>query len=150
MTVSVPKATPVFELRAMCDVPVPIGRHQGGNAMMIAITGGAFAGARLSGEVMPGGADWAIMKDSGEVVVDARYAVKTSDGVIIQVFNGASIKGDKKSEPQGGKPPMVLTSPRFIAPEGEYDWLNHGVFVGTLQPNLAEGYVEVVVYQMEL
>lgn len=150
MTTSIPKATTVFELNVTCDMPVSLGRQQGGNAMMIAITGGTITGAKLDGEVMSGGADWAIMKDNGEVVVDARYAIKASDGTIIQVFNGASTKIDRSAAGQAGTRPMVLTSPRFVAPEGEHGWLNHGVFVGTLQPNMAEGSVDIVIYQMGL
>ncbi|GAB3095758.1 DUF3237 domain-containing protein [Aestuariicella hydrocarbonica] len=147
MSYSIPRAEPVFELQVTCELPTPIGRRDGGNAMMIAITGGAIRGEKLSGEVMPGGADWAIMKDDGRVVVDARYAIKTSDGTIIQVYNSGVtlIDGD-----QPGAAPVVLTTPRFIAPEGEYEWLNYGVFVGTLQPNLADGSVNIVIYRMHL
>lgn len=133
MSMYIPSAEPVFQLQVECAAPVPLGRRQGGNALMIAITGGTVSGARLSGEVLAGGADWAIIRDDGLLLVDARYAIKASDGTIIQVFNS----GANRMSRGAGAPSVMLTSPRFVAPEGEHDWLNHSVFVGTLIPDAA-------------
>lgn len=130
MSLYVPKAELVCQLLVDCSAPVPLGRKQGGNAMMIPIVGGTVSGERLSGEVLPGGADWATIRDDGLVMVDARYAIKTSDGTIIQVFNSGANRMSR-----GGPPAVMLTTPRFVAPEGEHDWLNHSVFVGTLTPD---------------
>jgi Protein of unknown function (DUF3237) len=134
MTMYIPTAQPVFQLQVECATPVPIGRRQGGNAVMIPIIGGRISGECLNGEVLPGGTDWAIIRDDGLVMVDARYAIKASDGTIIQVFNSGA---NKMSRNAGGVPPVMLTTPRFVAPEGEHDWLNHSVFVGTLIPDAA-------------
>jgi Protein of unknown function (DUF3237) len=132
MTAYIPKAELVCQLLVDCSAPVPIGRQRGGNAVMISIVGGTVSGERLSGEVLSGGADWAIIRDDGLVMVDARYAIKTSDGTIIQVFNSGA---NRMSRGTAGAPPVMLTTPRFVAPEGEHDWLNHSVFVGTLTPD---------------
>ena len=132
MTIYIPTAEPVFQLQVECASPVPMGRIRGGNAMMIPITGGIISGARLSGEVLPGGADWAIIRDDGLVMVDARYAIQASDGTIIQVFNTGTNRMVRDAH---AKPPVMLTTPRFVAPEGVHDWLNHSVFVGTLIPD---------------
>jgi Protein of unknown function (DUF3237) len=134
MTVYIPTAEPVFQLQVDCGAPVPIGRRNGGNAVMIPIIGGTITGERLSGEVLPGGADWAIIRDDGLVLVDARYAIKASDGTLIQIFNSGA---NRMSRGAAGAPPIMLTTPRFVAPEGEHDWLNHSVFVGTLIPDTA-------------
>lgn len=72
MTNYVPTATAVFELAVTCAAPTPLGRVNGGNAMMIPITGGTVSGEKLSGAVLAGGADWAVKYDNGIVVVDAR------------------------------------------------------------------------------
>ena len=127
----IPTTEPVFQLQVECSAPVPIGRRQGGNAVMIPIIGGTISGERLSGEVLPGGADWATIRDDGLVMVDARYAIRASDGTIIQVFNA----GANRMTRDAAVKPVMLTTPRFVAPEGEHDWLNHGVFVGTLIPD---------------
>lgn len=140
-----PRAQRVFELAVACDPPSPIGRLRGGDALMIPITGGKVRGERLSGEVMAGGADWAIRYENDVFVVDARYAIKADDGTIIQVFNGATNRVDRDNLASL----KMLTSPRFIAPEGPHEWLNHGVFVGTLEPDSSQpGAVHIVIFQL--
>lgn len=132
MNAYLPRAEPVFQLQVECTAPVPIGKLRGGNAMMIPIVGGTVSGERLSGTVLSGGADWAIMREDGLLMVDARYAIKASDGTLIQVFNSGANRMTR-----GGPPAVMLTTPRFVAPEGVHDWLNHSVFVGTLTPDSA-------------
>ncbi len=139
-----PRAEPVLLLRVECSAPEDIGRLDGGLARMIPITGGTVTGDSLSGEVLPGGADWSIFRENGLCTVDARYAFKASDGTIIQVFNGATAMIDRTQAPG---PYMMVTTPRFIAPEGPHDWLNQGVFVGTL--GIGENSaVEIRVFRM--
>jgi hypothetical protein len=122
----------VFEIEALCSAPVDMGTINGGKARMIPITGGRVYGPRLNGEVMPG-ADWSIMRDNGLATVEARYAIRTDDGTIIQIFNGATTKVGALREDGVA----MITTPCFIAPEGPHDWLNHGVYAGTLTPNMS-------------
>jgi hypothetical protein len=48
---------------------------------------GSFAGERLSGRVLPGGADWQVIRADGVADLDARYALETTDGALIYVRN---------------------------------------------------------------
>jgi len=132
MTIHIPKAEPMFQLRVDCGPAVRIGAVRGGSALMIPILGGTVTGERLSGEVMPGGADWAIIDEQGVCIVDARYAIKAKDGTIIQVFNGGA---NPISRGPDRVPSVMLTMPRFVAPDGDHAWLNQGVYVGTLTPD---------------
>ncbi len=143
----IPGAEAVFALHVLCDPPTPIGAMQGGNGLMIPITGGSVSGDRLRGEVMPGGADWAVMHDDGLAIVNARYAIKADDGTIIQVFNAGRNRIDRSST---DTMPVQLTTPRFIAPDGPHQWLNEGVYVGTLLPDLSgDGLaVDIVIFRM--
>jgi Protein of unknown function (DUF3237) len=147
MTRHVPKAELVFQLQVICNPPTPLGTINGGMAMMIPIIGGTVSGARLTGEVLPGGADWAIRRADGRFTVDARYAIKAADGTIIQVFNGCT---NALPPPRDAAPPVLVTSPRFIAPEGPHEWLNFGVFVGTLvaDPNARNAPIEIGIFQV--
>ena len=45
----------------------PLGRRR-----IIGITGGTFSGPRLSGKVLPGGADWQLVRADGVACLDAR------------------------------------------------------------------------------
>jgi hypothetical protein len=143
----VPRAELVFEIEAICSPPQDMGVIDGGKARMIPIIGGTVSGPKLQGEVIPGGADWSIMRGNGVATVDARYALQASDGTIIQIFNGVTDHMAPR-EDRGGV--MALTSPRFIAPEGPHEWLNHGVFVGTLAPVIAPDRfaVAIAIYQL--
>ncbi len=60
----------------------PLGRRR-----IIGITGGQFFGERLSGRVLPGGADWQVIRGDGVADLDARYTLETSDGALIYVRN---------------------------------------------------------------
>src|SRR5213075_191878 len=60
----------------------PLGRRRINN-----ITGGTFRGERLSGKVLPGGADWQVIRTDGVADLDARYTLETSDGALIYVRN---------------------------------------------------------------
>jgi hypothetical protein len=54
--------------------------------------------------------------------------IQTDDGVMINVRNvGTQCKST------GGNEGALLTSPVFEAPKGKYEWLNGGVYVGTLE-----------------
>lgn len=145
MTRKAPTAEAVFELEVRCDPPVAVGARQGARMLMIPITGGTITGKRLTGEVMPGGADWAEVEADGTARVNACYAIKASDGTIIQVFNSGTVKPDRMAM----TPQPVLTSPRFIAPDGPHAWLNQGVFVGTLLADPANmGVVKIGIFMM--
>lgn len=65
------------------DVPLSVGRLAVGERRIINITGGSFTGPRLSGIILPGGADWQIVRPDGITAVEARYTLQTHDGALI-------------------------------------------------------------------
>jgi Protein of unknown function (DUF3237) len=139
-----PRTELFFTIHAICTPPEEMGRVKGGLGRMIPIIGGSVSGPKLIGEVMPG-ADWFVTHDNGLAEVNARYAIRTDDGTVIQVFNGAVARIAPVDSPQ----PMV-THPRFIAPEGPHDWLNEGLFVGVLTPDISidQFAVNIAVYRV--
>ncbi len=141
----IPQAELMFEIDVECSAPVDMGVIDGGTARMIAITGGRVFGPKLNGAVLPG-ADWSIMRDNGVATVEARYALKADDGTIIQIFNAATTQVGRPREDGV----MMITTPRFIAPDGPHAWLNHGVYVGTLIPDISGGSfaVKIGVFRM--
>lgn len=146
MSSPLPRTELVFELQVTCDPPTPIGRV-GGEAMMIPITGGTVSGERVRGEVLAGGADWAVKRDDGALFIDAHYAFRTHDGVVVQVHNS----GPNRIDPETNPTMTMVTSPVFKAPEGDYGWLNDATFVGTVTPDLEQGSgVHVRVYRVVL
>ena len=139
-----PQAELAFRIEAHCTAPQPLGTRDGGRMLMIPITGGTVSGPMLSGEVLPGGADWAVIH-AGHAQVEARYAIRADDGTVIQVFNSGAVP----FAADGAPPAAALTTPRFIAPDGPHGWLNHAVFTGTLIANSADmGVVRIGIYRM--
>ena len=45
--------------------------------------GGGFTGAHISGTVMPGGADWVILRSDGVMEIDVRITLETHSGALI-------------------------------------------------------------------
>ena len=118
----------VLELRAEISPPIAVGESDAGHRQFIPITGGYFAGEGIRGTVLPGGADWQLMRADGVRELVAIYAIQTDDGATITVENrGISVPAEKN-----GGVRYVRSSPKFHAPAGKYEWLNEGIFVGSV------------------
>jgi hypothetical protein len=119
----------VFQARVTCDPVVVIGDSKQGKRQLVPITGGEFSGPNIKGRVLPGGADWQLIRPDGVLEIVARYTIQTEDGVIISVTNsGIAVY------PPLAEHVYVRTTPEFEAPrDGAYAWLNRSVFVGTVE-----------------
>lgn len=138
----------IMELKVDCPERLEVGANDYGYLRAIMISGGSFEGEKLRGEVVPGGADWnmGFGGDSVDTVtsveVFAKYLLKTDDGCYIAIENlGYKSKVKENS--------VIATTPSFHAPRGKYEWLNYGVYVGTLEPS-TEGIrgVRIKIYKM--
>ena len=61
----------------------PIGATPGGNRRIGLVAGGTFEGKRLHGTVLPGGADWIMVRPDGATTLDVRLVLQTDDGATI-------------------------------------------------------------------
>ena len=82
--------------RVEVETPLELGKSPYGERRIINIKGGAFSGPRLSGRVLPGGADWQIIRYDGITEVEARYTLETEDGALIYVSNWGLRHGPKE------------------------------------------------------
>ena len=111
----------------------PLGRRR-----IIGITGGKFSGPRLSGRILPGGADWQVIRSDGVAYLDARYTLETSDGVLIYVRNKGYRHGPKEVIERMARGEEVdpalyymRATPWFETSAPAYDWLNRAICVAT-------------------
>jgi hypothetical protein len=74
----------LFDLEARVGAPQSLGPGPMGERRLIPILGGQFHG-RLTGTVLPGGADWQILRSDGFADIDARYQLETVEGHRIEV-----------------------------------------------------------------
>lgn len=79
----------IFAARVTVGPPQELGDVGKGGRRIVPITGGDFSGPRLAGEVVPGGADWQVLRGDGVAELEARYTLRTDDGALIYVRNQA-------------------------------------------------------------
>lgn len=147
-------SAPIFSIQAELDAMMTLGSTPYGERRMIGITGGAVTGPKLNGRILPGGADWQIVRRDGAADIQARY--------VIEAANGARIMVDSKGLRHG--PPQVLeklargdtvdpalyyfrTAMRFETADPALDWLNRILAVARGQ-RLARS-VRLDVYEVE-
>lgn len=145
-------AKEIMQIWAHCPVEehLWVGESDFGLLRAICITGGHFSGEVLNGQVVPGGADWNTgfgghtPQEFTSVDMFAKYLLKTDDGVYIAIENTAR---RDKTHPS----PYIVTTPKFTAPRGKYEWLNYGVYVANLVAEEQDGVktIHITVYQMQ-
>jgi len=79
----------VFEARVAVGPPQDLGDVGKGGRRIVPITGGEFSGPQMHGEVLPGGADWQVLRSDGVAELEARYTLRTGAGALIYVRNHA-------------------------------------------------------------
>jgi hypothetical protein len=133
---TLPKLEPICHARVAVAVPRSLGRIAGGERRIVDITGGEVSGPRLAGRILPGGADWQILRDDGTAVLEARYTIEAADGALVYVRNYGYRHGprDVLARIAGGEevdPALYYfrTAPVFETAAPQYDWLNRTVAV---------------------
>ena len=125
------RTRPLLVLRLSARKLEIIGPTPAGIRRVGVIFGGSFAGERLSGEVLDGGADWQTVRTDGATTLDVRLMLKTHDGALI----GMSYRGIRHGPPdiiariEAGETVdpathYFRTAPFFETAAPNYDWIN--------------------------
>ena len=131
-----------FEAVVKVDPPVVVGSGPHGLRRIVPIAGGTVSGPRLKGKVIPGGADWQVVRPTDEVLeIEARYTLESHDGVRIMVTNRGYRRGpkeviDRLARGEKVDPSLYYfrTTAQFEVPvDSAYGWLNQSVFVGVAE-----------------
>lgn len=131
----------IMELNVECVKELDVGKGLDGHLKVIGIVGGTFTG-KLSGTIIPGGADWNTQKQEKTSHVFAKYLLQTNDGEYIAIENSGVIDFADNSS-------RIKTTPRFTADHnGKYGWLNSGVYVGSLDGGEKTNSVNIKIYRM--
>jgi hypothetical protein len=142
-----PRLEFAFAIKARVGPIQDLGQTARGHRRIIDILGGEVHGPRLSGEILPGGADWQIVRPDGTIEVVARYTIRadmdranmgrSDKGALIYVQND----GLRVASPEilarmssGELVPVgsyhFRTAPRFETAEPSLKWLERATFVG--------------------
>ena len=121
----------VMELNVAYDRIQDVGQAPVGLRRVFPVDGGTFEGARMRGDVLPGGADWVLWRADGAMLIDVRIVLRTDDGALI----GMQYTGIATSTPEvmarfnrrevvPYADYYVRTTPRFETAAPRYAWLN--------------------------
>jgi hypothetical protein len=135
-TLPEPKLEFIFEAKVTLDPIQELGVTTYAKRRIIPITGGTFEGPNFNGTIVSGGADWQTVRTDGTADLEARYTLKTDDGVLIYIQNrgirhaksevlARMAKGEKVDPSEY----YMRTAAIFEVAEGKYAWLTKSVVV---------------------
>lgn len=137
MTLPAPALIHAFDVEATVDPPVEVGTGVLGQRRLIAVPSGTVSGPRLSGRVLPGGADFQLIRPDGVADIHARYVIETAGGARVYVENSGLRHGPPEAMARliRGEPvdPALIyfrTAPRFETAAPELAWLTRALFLG--------------------
>ena len=122
---------PIFTIHAELDAIMDLGRTPYGERRVIGINGGSVRGAKLNGRILPGGADWQIVRSDGAADISARYTIESEAGAHILVSSEGLRHGPPavmerlaRGDSVGPALYYFRTVMRFETADPEVDWLN--------------------------
>jgi hypothetical protein len=105
---------------------------------VIDIVGGRVEGVKLNGRILPGGADWQIVRGDGVVDLKARYAIETNSGARVLVESDGLRHGPPEVMAKLARGEAVdaaryyfRTVMRFETSEPALAWLNKIIALAT-------------------
>ncbi|RVU05656.1 DUF3237 domain-containing protein [Novosphingobium umbonatum] len=131
-----PALEPVCTLTIALTKPHEMGACGTGTRRIIPIKGGTVDGPRIKGRILDVGADWQTVLADGVAQLDARYAIETEDGAVIEVLS----QGMRHMAPEvaaraaaGEDIPFtdyyMRTFVRLETGHASYDWVNRALFL---------------------
>lgn len=137
-------AAPTLTFFARIDVevavPIDLGVVAGEHRRIVPILGGTVTGPDVSGIVLPGGADYQVLHESGRQELEAKYAIELEDGTRLSVNNLGIRSGsaeDLAAIARGERvdPARIYfrSQPRIFAGAGSWEWVNDRLFVASGQ-----------------
>jgi hypothetical protein len=102
------------------------------------LSGGMFDGPRLRGTILPGSADWQLLRSDGVLEMDLRFTLLTDDGALISMTSFGLRHGPPEVIAAIGRGETVdpatyyfRTMPRFETAHAAYSFLNRIVAVAS-------------------
>jgi hypothetical protein len=142
---------PTLTYLATIDVdvaaPIDLGGGEGVHRRIVPILGGRVTGPRLRGHVLPGGADFQVLRSGTLTELEARYAIETEEGDRVYVENFGVRAGSEKDIATivaGGEvdPERIYfrSNPRLSSTSSRWAWLASRILVarGKRRPESVE------------
>jgi len=124
-------AQPIFTIQCELDGIMSLGQTPLGERRIINILGGPVMGTKLNGRILPGGADWQLIRADGTADIQARYTIETDAGARILVSSEGLRHGPadvmaKLARGENVDPALYYfrTLMRFETGDPAVDWMN--------------------------
>jgi hypothetical protein len=135
--VTAPELQFAFEIAVEVGTPLDLGQTQNGHRRIIPILGGLVSGPLLNGRILPGGADWQILRPDGAADLDARYTIQTDGGALIYAVNRGLRHGPAEVLQRLNRGEQVdpgsyyfRSGAAFETSAPEYAWMTRSIIVG--------------------
>ncbi len=140
------RSRPLFVLDAWLDAPQIVADTPAGGRKLVTVNGGTFTGERLRGTILSaGGADWALARADGSLLLDVRLTLETDDGArILMMYRGLRHGPPEvlarlgRGEPVDPAEYYFRIAPHFETGAPAYRWLNSILCIG-IGERLARG-----------
>lgn len=83
----------LFRVDAIVGPVEDYGITSAGHRRVVAILGGRISDG-LDADILPGGADWQILRDDGTLQIDTRYSARMDDGCLLHIRTQGVRAGD--------------------------------------------------------
>ncbi|MCW2337514.1 hypothetical protein M2337_001747 [Sphingobium sp. B2D3A] len=138
MTLPAPGLSHVCDFEIRLDPPHEMGITPAGTRRIIPVVGGTVTGPLLNGTLLNVGADWQTVQPGGVAQLDARYAMETHDGAVIEIVGVGIRHASPEVAARIASGEQVTPSDYYMRSfirletgHGGYDWVNRALFVAT-------------------
>jgi len=141
------------DINADLEEQIEVGPTPHGIREIYNIKGGTVEGPKVSGKMLPTGADWLIIRPDMAAELDVRATMQTDDNEIIYIYYRGIISADlevfdkiQKGEDVDPSEYYFRSTPVFETSSEKYGWINRIVAVGV--GKLAKNKVIYKVYMI--
>jgi hypothetical protein len=128
----------LMTLQVVVGPPQRVGDVPHGARVIAPVTSGSFEGPRLRGKVLPGGADWTLVRSDGVLELDLRLSLETDDRALIYLTSFGLRHGPSEVLAALGRGELVdpstyyfRTAPRFETGASQYAFLNRLIAISS-------------------
>lgn len=142
-SIRAPDLSFVADIRVDVGEPITIGETGAGLRRVVPILGGSVEGPRLNGRIVPGGADFQVLRADGVMELEAKYVLEATSGALVYVVNrglrhGPAEAVEKLMRGEVVDPGLIYfrAAPSFETAVPEFKWMMRSLFVcaGTRLP----------------
>ena len=131
------RTAPLFVMKLEVKPILLVGATPGAFRRVGVVTGGAFAGERITGTILDGGNDWQAVRQGGATTLDVRLMLKTDESELITMTYAGIRHGSEEvlrridqGETVDPSSYYFRTNLRFETASVRYAWLNNILAIG--------------------